>query len=395
MTCGEYNNYDNSEIIKLTDLNKFYMVQTIANSYINLFIQQDTEALYNILDPKYINEFNVTKENIYERLNIFNEQINTEDIRYYKLIIDKVYLSEYNEIGTYFVYGKIINTKTKEITSICLMTEIQITATTYYILPYEYMNKYLYTDIQIGTKYETHLDNIKDNTYNKCNYNDKIDDYTIIMDHMSKLKDELVYNLDASYNLFKEDYKKEKFDTIEKYKKYISNSMNSIIRSSIKKYNINVYSNYIEYVCIDGYGNYYIFQEEGVMDFTVKLDTYTIDTEEFKEKYNNSTQQQKVGMNLEKINQALNRKDYEYIYNKLDTTFKANNFATFEDFENYMKSTFFNINKIEYGDFNEQSGTYICETEITDNTRENENTIEKIFIMRLGENLNFTISFNI
>ena len=156
--------------------------------------------------------------------------------------------------------------------------------------------------------------------------------------------------------------------------------MNSIIRSSIKKYNINVYSNYIEYVCIDGYGNYYIFQEEGVMDFTVKLDTYTIDTEEFKEKYNNSTQQQKVGMNLEKINQALNRKDYEYIYNKLDTTFKANNFATFEDFENYMKSTFFNINKIEYGDFNEQSGTYICETEITDNTRENENKIGRAHV---------------
>lgn len=37
------------------------------------------------------------------------------------------------------------------------------------------------------------------------------------------------------------------------------------------------------------------------MDYTVMLDTYTIDSDEFNNKYNNGSEQLKVGMNLEKI----------------------------------------------------------------------------------------------
>ena len=143
------------------------------------------------------------------------------------------------------------------------------------------------------------------------------------------------------------------------------------------------------------------------MNYTVKFDTYTINTEEFNNKYDNGSEQLKVGMNLEKVFQALNRKDYDYIYGKLDSTFKQNNFKTLEDFEKFAKENFNDINKFEYGKFQEQSGVYIYEIlisdaqeKVTDDKEENneqtsEDKIQKNFVVKLEDNREFKFAFNI
>lgn len=165
----------------------------------------------------------------------------------------------------------------------------------------------------------------------------------------------------------------------------------------LNKYKEENNDNYTEYICIDQYGNYYIFKDKGVMDYTVMLDTYTIDSDEFNNKYNNGSEQLKVGMNLEKIFQALNRKDYNYIYEKLDDNFKQNNFPTLTDFETYAKSTFFDINKIEYGDFEEKSGVYVYKISLSDATESanEEKKVTKNFIIKLEDNNNFKMAFNV
>ena len=102
-------------------------------------------------------------------------------------------------------------------------------------------------------------------------------------------------------------------------------------------------------------------------------------------------------MNLEKIFQALNRKDYNYIYEKLDNNFKQNNFSTLTDFETYAKNTFFDINKIEYGDFEEKSGVYVYKISLFDATESanEENKVTKNFIIKLEDNNNFKMAFNV
>lgn len=206
----------------------------------------------------------------------------------------------------------------------------------------------------------------------------------------------IINNDEEFYNNYLEsNYKQKRFITLQNFRDYKEKDIDKLRSIYIKKYEKNEYENYTEYICIDQYNNYYIFQEKSPMNYTVKLDTYTIDTQEFKEKYGKETQQQKVEMNLEKIKQALNRKDYQYIYEKLDSIFKSNNFATLPEFENYIKNTFFSINQIEYGEFNSQANTYIYETKITDYTKETQDVIEKIFIIKLEEGEDFTISFNI
>ena len=68
--------------------------------------------------------------------------------------------------------------------------------------------------------------------------------------------------------------------------------------------------------------------EEEVGKYSVVLDTYTIDLPEFIEKYNSANEKTKVGLNIQKVFDAINNEDYEYVYNKLDNTFKQTNFKT-------------------------------------------------------------------
>ena len=95
------------------------------------------------------------------------------------------------------------------------------------------------------------------------------------------------------------------------------------------------------------------------MDYSVVLDVYTTDTPYFKNMYSRSTDQNKAKLNLEKIQEALNNKDYKYIYSKLNATFKANNFATERQFETYMKDNFFDKNQITYNIVEKQGDAWL------------------------------------
>ena len=163
---------------------------------------------------------------------------------------------------------------------------------------------------------------------------------------------------------------------------------------NINKYKCDVYEEYKEYVCIDKDNRYYIFKETAPMEINIKLDTYTTDIPEFNEKYNEGNEQVKVGMNIEKVITALNNKDYRYVYNKLDNSFKNNNFATINVFEAYIKGNIFNTNVAEYEKFTEEGQTYIYELKLKE-SEDSEETKNMTVIMKLLENNDFTMSFNI
>ena len=60
-----------------------------------------------------------------------------------------------------------------------------------------------------------------------------------------------------------------------------------------------------------------------------------------------------------------------------------------------MQSNFYSINKFEYGDYDIQGDKGIFELKITDATEENENTIEKNFIITIEDGTDFAFSFNL
>lgn len=131
------------------------------------------------------------------------------------------------------------------------------------------------------------------------------------------------------------------------------------------------------------------------MKFTIELDTYTLNNDKFTEKYNSSNDQYKVMMNIDKINQMMNARDYRTMFSYLDETFKNTYFENNVDiFESYMRKHFSSHYKVEYGNLTSEAGVYIQEITLKDMTDESK-TIERTIYMKLNEGLDFRMSMNV
>lgn len=204
-----------------------------------------------------------------------------------------------------------------------------------------------------------------------------------------------IFHPEEAYNLLDEEYREKKFGNLETFQAYINQNMDQIFTSSIDSFTVSNWDGGKQYIAIDKEGKYYIFQENVVMDYSVILDTYTVDLPEFLEEYNTTTEEEKVAMNIQRVFSAINDGDYRYVFEKLDETFKNNNFPTQEDFENYMKNNFFQNNEIELSKTESQGNIYLYEIIISDATGQSTNTITKTFVMQLQEGTDFVMSFSV
>lgn len=220
-----------------------------------------------------------------------------------------------------------------------------------------------------------------------------IDD--LILLYFNDYKTYALTNPEQAYELLDKDYREKRFKNLEEYKTYISNNEEKINNDTLKNYQIEVDDEKTRYICIDLYGNYYIFCEKSVMDYSVLLDAYTIDQPEFIEKYDSANVQEKVVLNIEKIVQAHNMQDYSYIYSKLADSFKNNKYKTQAEFENYIKGALYNNIDVEYKNFSNEGETYIYDIEIKNRDNEEDKVINMQIIMQLKEDRDFVMSFSI
>lgn len=100
-------------------------------------------------------------------------------------------------------------------------------------------------------------------------------------------------------------------------------------------------------------------------------------------------------MNIQRFFYAIEDEDYRYAYNKLDETFKTNNFATLEEFENYAKTNFFKRNTLSAGKAEKQGNIYLYNITIKDASEESNKERTTSFVMRLGEETDFVMSFGV
>ena len=164
---------------------------------------------------------------------------------------------------------------------------------------------------------------------------------------------------------------------------------------ALAQYQVTEQDGYTQYVLVDQNGKYYIVNETAVMKYNTMLDTYTVDLPQFKERYNSSNDAEKAGLNLQKIVDALNNNDYEYVYNKLDETFKSNNFQTLESFEQYIQDNLYTSANVEFSNYQNSGELHIFDATFTDKNNESSNAITKTFIVKLLEGTDFVMSFNV
>lgn len=385
--------------------NSFYAVQECTNKYFIYYTQifnineeyyskstqqeieetekQNIKVLYNMLDNEYIDEKEVTQDNLKSKLSEIGNCI---------VNITEMYVSEAeNNIELYVVKGILKDRITQEIKDFQIIVKIDMVNTTFSVLPQEYIEE-KYSDLTIGKEITVEiLDNIEKNENNTFKYN-SISDEIYVKDLFNKFKNQILNSKEVAYNKLDKEYSNKKFETFTEFKESIENNKERYSNMQVEEYQKNITDEYVQYVIIDKNRNYYIFNETAVMEYTVMLDTYTIGSLGFLNKYNSTNEQGKVALNIDKFFQALNAKDYNYAYNCLADSFKNNYFKTQQEFEAYVKANFYENNSVEYKSFETEGDLYTYSVIIT-----NEQTKEqksKTFIMQLGEGTEFVLSFN-
>lgn len=232
---------------------------------------------------------------------------------------------------------------------------------------------------------------IESNGYNEYKYQNISDDKKVVY-IFNDFKERQLYNINDAYNFLDKEYKELRFGTLENFEKYLNERINEIRNAYVYSYSIEKNDNCNIYTIIDQFDNYYIFNETAVLQYSVILDTYTVDLPEFIEKYNSATEQQKVALNIEKFMQSINNKDYKYAYNCLADSFKNNYFKTQAEFESYVKENFYESNTVEYEKFDIQGDVYTYSVILTD--KETGAQKNKTFIMQLKEGTEFVLSFD-
>lgn len=358
---------------------------SLINEYMHYLVRENSQELINVISSEYIKESSITSDDIIKK-------VKDDFIQYsrnYDLIVNKIYMSETNSIQIYFLDLIYYNKDNNQKYTTKLAIELDIANATYQIIPYKYMQKKEYDKLKIGDKFELKMSKIE-NRQNNIYSLSPISKNSMAERYFDLYSTYLECDKEASYYLLDKEYREKRFGNLQEYVKYVTE--NKLENSVISKYQVKDYDGYTQYICMDNTGKYYIFNEKSVMNFSIILDTYTIDLPEFTEKYNSANENQKVALNIDKFMTAINAKDYKYAYNCLAGSFKNNYFKTQAEFENYAKANFYENNAVTYNNFEKQGDLCIYSVTIADTKTKNKK--QKTFIMQLGEGTQFVMSFD-
>ena len=391
-----YKDYNKSEINKkleaLDIYSRYNLVDSISNKYIQNTGLQQADILLKMLATDYKEKYKINKENV---LKIKTDIPMLKGKEEYKTILTSAIGAQVEKnIYVYIVKGVGRVTGTEKRFEYNILIEIDEEEATYAIYPDQYIKDKEYDKLKIGSTINYDVNKITRNDNNEFMY-DTESDKKIANSYFSNYSELLEYYPEEAYNRLDSEYKSERYKSLEAFKEYVSKISYTIYTMNINKYKVHKTDNYTDYLCTDQYNNYYIFREkDGIMNYTVFLDSYTVDLDVFKENYEKASDEEKVSLNVGKFKQMLNTKDYNTIYNKLNETFRKNNFSTVSKLEEYLKKNTYEINSIKVENKTQQNDYYVCECTLVDQTN-TEQTKKMTIMIKLLDNNNFSMSFSI
>ncbi len=366
----------------------YFSIQDIMQKYMDNIANKEYSLTYNMLNANYIEENDINMNNISSKVNNYKMP---------KFIPIHMYTKEEN-IGNNIYIEAIV--QDFDIGKDTTMTTSQNKE--YFLVTLDYENETFAIEPINENEYKEYIENLKSNeimTIKKNNDNvisySNLTEREIVTQHLNHYLSLLRCDVQKAYELLDKEYKEAKYKNYSDFEKYVKDIQEERIylESYTKKYNDD---DSIEYVCKDENDRIYIFKEKSIMEYTVQLDNYTLENKEFREQYTKETNRNRGILNIDKFFKMLNMKDYTSAYNLLDEEFKKNYFSTQTDFENYMKQKTFKYNKVTYNRYsNKINSVHVYEVTITDKTEESDASYNFTFIVKLGEDINFTISFDV
>lgn len=344
--------------------------------------QEGLKNITNMLASNYKTKYSINNESLYELLKNYSG-------KYYQ-ITDMYVVEDSRYINTYYIYGKYSN---EEFNYIVILDKNNYT---FEIYLNDYFSEGNYSKDDISTMKTLNIEKIEENENNTFQYKDINKDEIVEMYYEEYLK-QMKSNIQYAYNLLDSEYKSIRFPTEESFKNYINNVIKLSDTRKVVTYKIKNCDKYMEYVCQDNYGNIFIFKVTGVMKYTVILDTYTVPIKSYDQEYSNADDAKKAQLCLNRFFEAINNKDYEKAYSFLNVSYKESNFKTVKEFEEYIKTNWFEYNSFVYSNVKQDEQYYLLDGNIANTISYesiNSKLIQKTFIVKTGNSIkNFQISF--
>lgn len=392
---GNVINFDETKIEPVSDNIKFFTIQNCIQNYLDrtnmkssMYDKEEIDeisistGIYNLLSKEYIQRNLITKENLLNKI----EKVETKLI-FVPLKMNYLQLQNTNKYAVYGFCQKLNNEYVKDL---YFIVNVDNENKTFSITP---LSNQQYESVD---KIELNRENIEIELNDNNSYvEQRITDQYLCEQYFLIQKRIMLSTPERAYYYLDEEYRNKRFKTIENYKKYILENKNHIVKMALKEYEVRRTEGNTEYICKDQYNNYYIFNAKEVLNYTVMLDSYTIETEEIKNEYMKKTDRKKVEYNINKWIQMLNNKDYENAYNLLNETFKNKNWNSLEEFRTYMEGNYPINYKIEYNDYQVYGTSHAQKIILKDAEGKNKEQKDITIIMKLNENMNFEMSFNI
>lgn len=394
--------HDTEQSIKMQRVNtkqQYYTVKALVNTYMSCLKQangkigviqyQEQEVkdeglnrLIDLLGEEYVSDFHINKNKLAEQI---------VDNKKFEFDIREMYsVSLTSQINVYLVYGNMDG----EMTSYAFKVDSK--NMTFSVYPEEYMNKNGYTKDMSVSQLTINTNSIQQNDNNTF-LDKKISDDYMALDYVNNFKKRMLNDTSYAYELLDKQYREKRFGSLDEFKKYVDKNKKEISTIESSEYVKNVHQDYIEYVCRDQYNNYYIFKSPTIMNYTVMLDTYTLDNqdEEFIATYNSYTDQYKVANNINKWLQMMNNRDYKTAFSVLDESFRKNIFQDSVDkFEEYMRHYFPHHYDIEFKDYSTEAGIHAQRVIFID-LDDKDQKVEHNFVMQLQSGTDFVMSFKV
>lgn len=377
--------------------NEYYILSKIANTYIqslnknnSAYIKIDEDGnqvieekslkngIINLLSKEYVQKNNININNLYNYVNTFEEQLLFVPINMKGISTGNV--------KTYVVQGIALNFEYELEKEFNIVINVDYSNRTFSVEPTSKEYEEINTNGQIK--------NIEKNDHNQYKTTG-LNIENIVKDYMNNLKRMMLAKPELAYEHLDQEYRDKRFGDVDNFKEYIKKNEEEIKKIYVDKYLANSFENYSQYVGKDKYDNTYIFNEKEIFNYTVLLDTYTINSEEFKKVYNESKNEYRVKLNVDKWIKMLNNRDYENAYKCLDKKFREEKFGAEEEFEKYMRDNFPLHYKLSVGATEEVNGVYKQKIMLKDITGESKEQKENTIIMQLKDDYEFVMSFEV
>lgn len=356
---------------------------------------KEIKDLYNIENniKKLLNEAEID-EDIIKNLNIEGHK------NFY--INNAKYIDINSKNIIYFAEGIFVDIekRNKEKAKITIIVDKQ--NSTFSISKYgqEYQEVFKYSDDTSEITFDTDKKNvinvnIEYKSYNYWSFN-QVTEEQLARRYYEDFKMNILYFPEDAYGKIDEKYKKERFGTLENYKKYLQKYQELIEEAVLSEYSIDNIGEYTEITLVDTYQNNFIIRiKENLMEYTMFLDNYTIKSEGYDDRYNKLTESRKIQTNIAMFMSMINTGDYTHAYSLLDESFKSDKFNTVQLFEKYIDNNFFKYNIVSIKKIEKQGLYYICSIGLKNNSGSASENKDLTIIMKLLEGTDFVMSFNI